>query len=149
MGPEPKTSRDFQQAAIQRLSTAEFLLANNYTLDAFYLTGYTIECTFKCLILRLTPIGEVNATLERISTHSFERLAGILKDIGMPVPANFTTKMRRYSWGPFLRYRTGRTTIGHTRGFLKLAKQICHWVEKELAKLDQRESTILPQGKPT
>jgi len=38
----PTTSRDFQKAAAQRLTTAETLLREKHTLDAQYLGGYTV-----------------------------------------------------------------------------------------------------------
>ena len=43
MGPamQPTTSRDFQKAAAQRLTTAESLLPIS-TLDAMYIAGYTV-----------------------------------------------------------------------------------------------------------
>jgi hypothetical protein len=45
----PTSSRDFQRAAAQRLTTAEFLLLHRYNLDAMYLAGYTVECSLKDL----------------------------------------------------------------------------------------------------
>ena len=51
----PTTSRDFQKAAAQRLTTAETLLREKLTVDAQYIGGYTVECTLKALIMELTP----------------------------------------------------------------------------------------------
>ena len=80
----PSSSQDFQRAARQRLSTAEFLLGNRYNLDAMYLAGYAVECTLKALILDATPTGHRAETLRMISSgkkmHDTEVLGGILKD---------------------------------------------------------------------
>jgi HEPN domain-containing protein len=64
------TFRDFQRAAAQRLTTAEFLLENGFTLDATYLAGYAIECSLKSLILHATPPADRAATLAKISSRS-------------------------------------------------------------------------------
>lgn len=86
----PSSSRDFQKAALQRLTVAEFLLLNRYTLDAMYLIGYAVECSLEALILEVTPVADRPSALARITAgrkwHSFEVLAGVLKDLGRPVP---------------------------------------------------------------
>jgi hypothetical protein len=84
------SSRDFQRAAAQRLTTAEFLLRNRYNLDAMCLGGYTIECTLKALILKLTPDQELAETSKMLSSgsrmHSAETLGEILKKRGRALP---------------------------------------------------------------
>ena len=52
----PTTSRDFQKAAAQRLTTAETLLREKHTLDAQYLGGYTVECSLKARSSSLRPL---------------------------------------------------------------------------------------------
>jgi len=132
----PSSSRDFQRAALQRLTTADFLLANDYTLDAMYLAGYTIECTLKALILEVTPEADRPDTLKKISSgkkmHDTEVLAGILKDKGRPIPLDLVRRLRRSGWSTALRYETGRKDTGETRGFLKTAKATADWVEGQL-----------------
>jgi HEPN domain-containing protein len=132
----PLTPRDFQRAADQRLTTAEFLRDSGYNLDAMYLAGYAIECTLKALILELTRIMDRPDTLKKISTgkkmHDNEVLAGLLKDLGQPLPVVLAKKFRRYEWTTDLRYETGRTASGETRGFLKVAKETCDWVKGKL-----------------
>ncbi len=132
----PLTSRDFQRAADQRLTTAEFLRDNRYNLDAMYLAGYAIECTLKALILELTPVSQRPDTLKKITAgrqmHDFEVLAGILKNVGQRLPVSLVKKYRRYEWTTALRYETGRTPSGETRGFLKVAKETCDWVKEKL-----------------
>jgi HEPN domain-containing protein len=132
----PSSSRDFQRAAQQRLTTAEFLLENDYNLDAMYLAGYAVECTLKALILEITPAAERAEMLKKISSgkkmHDAEILGGILKDRGRPIPLELVKHFRRSGWSTALRYETGRRDTGETRGFLKTAKAACDWVEGQL-----------------
>jgi len=132
----PTSSRDFQRAALQRLTAAEFLLNNHYNLDAMYLGGYTLECTLKALILENTPAKDKPATLKKITSgkkmHNVEVLSGLLKDLGCPVPLKLVKKLRKSTWSTALRYETGRTDTGETRAFLKTAKAVYNWVESQL-----------------
>src|SRR5262245_22270871 len=122
----PSTSRDFQRAALQRLTTARFLLHNGYNLEAMYLAGYTVECSLKALILEVTPKAHQAATLKKISSghkmHDPEVLAGKLKELGRAIPARLVKRFRRFGWSTDLRYAVGRTDTGETRGFLKTAE---------------------------
>jgi HEPN domain-containing protein len=132
----PSSSRDFQRAAMQRLTTATFLLDNHYNLDAMYLAGYTVECTLKALILECTSARDREKMLGKITSgkkmHAAEILGGILKDLGRPIPLDLVKKFRRSGWSPALRYETGRTDTGQTRWFLKTAKAAYDWVEEQL-----------------
>jgi HEPN domain-containing protein len=133
----PGSSRDFQRAALQRLTTAEFLLKHRYNLDAIYLAGYAIECTLKALILERTEQTERVEMLKRISSgkkmHDAEILAGILKkDLGIAIPLDLVKRLRRSGWTTALRYETGRGDHGEARAFLRLAKKVCEWVEGQL-----------------
>jgi hypothetical protein len=62
---QPTTSRDYQKAALQRLTTAEALLDLRLNLDAQYLGGYTVECSLKALILERTPAADQADTLKK------------------------------------------------------------------------------------
>ena len=133
----PSSSRDFQKAALQRLTTAEFLFKNDYNLDPKYLAGYAIECALKALLLEITPQKDRAQRLKSISSgakmHRPEILGGLLKDLGRPIPSNLVKKFRRFAWSTDLRYQTGRTKSAETGGFLKAAKETCEWVEGQLA----------------
>jgi hypothetical protein len=130
------SSRDFQRAAKQRLTTAEFLVKHDYNRDAMYLGGYTVECALKALILQRTPTADRPATLKQISSgakmHEAEVLGAILKDRGCPIPLDLSKKFRRYSWTTALRYGSGRIRTGEAKGFLKVAKAAYDWVEAQL-----------------
>ena len=130
----PSSSRDFQRAARQRITTAEFLLRHRYTLDAMYLAGYTVECSLKALIVELTPIADRPMTLTKIRSgrrmHDAEVLGGILKDLGQPIPLRLVKRLRRSGWSTSLRYEAGRRDTGETRAFLKTAGDV--WVEGQI-----------------
>jgi HEPN domain-containing protein len=131
------SSRDFQRIARQKLTTAEFLLENNYTLDAMYLGGYALECTLKALIMELTPEADRSDRFAEISHgtkwHNPEVLGGLLRDqLGIKIPLELTRKFRRSQWSVSLRYQLGRWDTGETRGFLKTAKATYDWVEGQL-----------------
>jgi HEPN domain-containing protein len=132
----PSTSRDFQHAAGQRLTTAQFLLDHNYTLDAAYLAGYTVECTLRSLILEVTPAAERAETLRKIVSgsrmHDAEILGEIPKDLGCPIPLRLVKRLRRFPWSTALRYEIGRRRKGETRGLLKAAKGVYDWAEGQL-----------------
>ncbi len=132
----PSSSRDFQRAARQRLTTAEFLLKSRYNLDAMYLGGYTVECTLKALILHRTPAANRAHELKLISSgskmHDPEVLGGRLKDLGCPIPTRLVKKFRRFGWSTALRYETRRKNTGEARAFLKVAKETFDWVEAQL-----------------
>jgi len=132
----PFSSHDFQRAAKQRLTTAEFLLNNGYNLDAMYLAGYAIECTLKALILEVTPVAERADVMKEISRgkkmHETEVLGGLLEDRGHHFPPDLVKRFRRSDWTTALRYEFRRTRTSETRAFLKTAKAALDWVEGKL-----------------
>jgi HEPN domain-containing protein len=132
------SSRDFQRIARQKLTTAEFLLENDYTLDAMYLGGYTLECTLKALIMELTPEPDRADRFEEISSgtkwHYSEVLRGFLKNkLGQQIPLELVRKFRRFPWSVSLRYELDRRDTGETRGFLKTARATYDWVEEHFS----------------
>jgi hypothetical protein len=132
----PATSRDFQKAAAQRLTTAQVLLREKLTLDAQYLGGYTVECSLKALILELTPTdGKVDKRSEITAgakMHRTDILLGELRDLGVVLPLDIARRMRRFKWSTNLRYETGRRDTGETTAFLTTARAIYDWVEGQL-----------------
>lgn len=132
----PTTSRDFQKAAWQRLTTAETLLRHKLTLDAQYLGGYAAECSLKALILHQTPDQDKPDKLKQIKSgakmHRPDILLGELRNLGIELPLVIAKRMRRFDWTTDLRYETGRRDTGETIGFLKTVKAIYDWVEDQL-----------------
>ena len=101
-----------------------------------YLIGYAVECTLKALILEATPISVRPTTLAKITSggkwHSFEILAGVLKDLGQSVPPALKKKHQKSKWSTSLRYEFHRWDYGEVRGFFKTAKETYDWVERQL-----------------
>jgi hypothetical protein len=132
----PTSSRDFQRAAAQRLTTAEVLLRERLTLDAQYLGGYTVECSLKALILHRTFTPNSAAVLQQITSgakmHRPDVLLGELRSLGIALTADLAKRMRRFDWTTDLRYETGRRDTGETVWFLRTAKMIYDWVEEQL-----------------
>ena len=56
---QPTTPRDFLKVVLQRLTAAEEIMDKlRLTLEAQYIGGYSVECSFKALILEKTPEAE-------------------------------------------------------------------------------------------
>src|SRR5580658_9793913 len=106
------SSRDFQRAAEQRFTTAEFLLGRGFTLDALYLAGYSVECILKALIMHLTPEPDQEATFQLLKSgakmHYPEHLREELKKRGVDIPLDIIKRFRRFEWSTSLRYESGR-----------------------------------------
>ncbi len=132
----PTTSRDFQKAAAQRLTTAEALLRERLPLDAQYLGGYTIECSLKALIMGRTPDPDKPDTLKKLTAgakmHRPDVLLVELRNLGVALPLVLAKRMRQFEWTTDLRYETGRRDTGETTAFLTTAKAIYDWVEGQL-----------------
>ena len=134
----PTTSRDFQRAAAQRLTTAETLLREKLTLDAQYIGGYTVECSLKALILELTPAADKPDMLRRLTSgarmHRPDVLLGELRNLrSRSSPRPRPEGMRAsFDWTTDLRYETGRRDTGETTALLRTAKAIYDRVEGQL-----------------
>jgi leucyl-tRNA synthetase len=130
------TSRDFQRAAEQRFTTAEFLLEHDRTLDALYLAGYAVECTLKALVMYLTPPATMNETFERLKSsakmHYPEHLKEELKNLDCLLPIDLVKRLRRFEWSTNLRYESGRRPAGEVRGYLKTAAATIEWAKGEM-----------------
>jgi HEPN domain-containing protein len=136
MSKLPLSDRDFLRAAKQRLTVAEFLMKHRYTLDSMYLAGYAIECALKALILNKAPVEIRDDIFTRITSgtrmHYVESLGVIVKDLGCPLPLELVKRIRRSRWRTELRYTSGRTNTGETRGFLKTCDAVYNWVERQM-----------------
>jgi HEPN domain-containing protein len=132
----PTTSRDFLKVAAQRLTTAEVLLREKLTLDAQYVGGYAVECSFKALILHKTADPDKADMLKKLTSgakmHRADVLLGELRDLGVALPLAIAKRMRRFDWTTDLRYETGRRDTGETKALLKTAKAIYDWAEGQM-----------------
>ncbi len=132
-----KHVRRFQRAADQRLTTAIFLVENDFHLDGVYLAGYAVECALKALILRWTPERELADMLQQLTEvgakgHNFEYLKGLLKErrggSGKADPEVLGALARHLkdvaSWSTDLRYQVGTVRPKEVQAFLRAARAI-------------------------
>ena len=128
------TSRDFQAAAEQRFTTAEFLLEKGFTLDALYLAGYAVECTLKAVVMYVTPEADRETTFQLLKSgakmHYPEHIREELKKRGRDVPLELVKRFRRFEWSTNLRYESHRKSRGEVRGYLKTTQRLIAWAKE-------------------
>ena len=123
----PLTSRDFQRAAAQRLTSAETLLREKANLDAQYLGDYTVECSLKALILHTTLDAEKPDKLTRLSSgakmHRLDVLLGHLRDLGIKLPLEITKRIRHSTGRPSCATRRAGVIQARRLPFCELRKR--------------------------
>lgn len=136
---QPESPRDFLRVAQQRLEAAELIFRlTPLNLEAQYIGGYAIECSFKALILENTPIMQRIDMLHRITrgaaNHRADVLVGKLRELGVSLTSDLAVRVRRFQdqWDSSLRYETGRRDTGETRGLLRTARTIHQWAEGQI-----------------
>jgi hypothetical protein len=134
---QPTTPRDFLRVALQRLTAAEEIMDKlRLTLEAQYIGGYSVECSFKALILEKTPEAERLAMLDQLTHgatyHKAETLLDRLRERGVALTPELAKRMRRFDWTTDLRYEIGRRDTGETNGLLRTAREVYHWVEGQM-----------------
>jgi len=106
------------------------------SLEAQYIGGYSVECSFKALILGKTPEAERPAMLDRLTRgatyHKVEALLDRLRERGVALTPELAKRIRRFDWTTGLRYEIGRRDTGETNGLLRTAREIYHWVEGQM-----------------
>jgi HEPN domain len=132
-----KKCPDFRRAAAQRLTTAEFLLDNEYYLDSMYLGGYVVECALKALILARTPRNQRQQKCTIISRgtrgHDFEYLRAELKAAKCPVPPQIVLLLGRVAeWSTEWRYAVGLGQYRRAKEFFDAVQEIRNWTERSL-----------------
>ncbi len=135
---QPTTPRDFLKVSLQRLDAAEKI--NDVlllTLEAQYIGGYSIECSFKALILERTAEPDRPALLDRLTRgsnyHKYETLLDRLRERGVYLTPELAKRIRRFNWTVDLRYEIGRKDTGETNGLLRTARTIYEWVEGQIS----------------
>jgi hypothetical protein len=134
---QPTTARDFLRVALQRLGVAvEIMEILRRSLEAQYIGGYSVECSFKALILERTAEADRPAMLQRLTQgaihHRPEVLLDRLRDLGVALTPELARRMRRFDWTTDLRYETGRKDTGETNALLNTARAIYEWVEPQI-----------------
>src|SRR5690606_34606439 len=119
----PLNARDFLKVAVQRLTAAEQIFeVLRLNTDAQYIGGYCVECSLKALILHKTPDNEHESVLDRITRganwHRAEVLLPLLKERQVRLPLDLSKRLRRFDWTTDLRYESGRSDTGETKGLL-------------------------------
>jgi hypothetical protein len=134
---QPTTARDFLRAALQRLDVAvEIAEILRRTLEAQYIGGYSVECSFKALIMERTAEADRPAMLQRLmqgaTYHRPEVLLDRLRDLGIALTPELARRMRRFDWTTGKRYETGRKDTGETNALLNTARAIYEWVRPQI-----------------
>ena len=134
---QPTTPRDFLRVALQRLTAAEEIMDKlRLTLEAQYIGGYSVECSFKALILEKTSEADRPAILDQLTHgatyHNVEALLDRLRERGVALTPELAKRMRRFDWTTDLRYEIGRKDTGETNGLLRTTREVYHWVEGQM-----------------
>jgi hypothetical protein len=134
---QPTTPRDFLRISLQRLTAAEQIMdVLLLTLEAQYIGGYSVECSFKALILEKTAEADRPVLLDRLTHgatyHKPEPLLDRLRERGVFLTPELAKRMRRFDWTTDLRYEIGRKDTGETYGLLRTARVIYEWVEGQI-----------------
>ena len=130
-------ARKFLRAAEQRLTAADLLWNEGFSLESMYLAGYGVECSSKALILRQTTGARRPSVLEEIchgtKGHDLEWLKQLLLRKGMIPPSDVVRGFRRVvGWSTDLRYEVGRVKADEAASFLDAAKLIYSWAERSM-----------------
>lgn len=134
---QPTTARDFLKVALQRLDVAqEIMEVLRRSLEAQYIGGYSVECSFKAVILEKTAAAERPQTLQKLTHgatyHRPEVLLDRLRELGIALTPELARRMRRFEWTTDLRYEIGRKDTGETNALLKTATAIYQWAEAQI-----------------
>lgn len=135
---QPTSPREFLKVALQRLTAAEEIMEKlRLTLEAQYIGGYSVECSFKALVLEKTPEDERPQTLALLTHgaayHKPEMLLARLAERAEVLTPELAKRMRRFDWTTDLRYEIGRKDTGETNALLRTARAIYEWVEGKIA----------------
>jgi len=134
---QPTSARDFLKVARQRLDPAiEIMEKLRRSLESQYIGGYSVECSFKALIMEKSAIAVRPQMLQRLTRtatyHRPEVLLDRLRDVGIALTPDLARRMRRFDWSSDLRYETGRRDTGETNALLRTAGLIYQWVEPQI-----------------
>jgi hypothetical protein len=129
--PTDINARRYYRVAFQRLDDGNALLTISRPRAAIYLTGYSVECILKALLLMSTPTRErteVLATFRGAVAHNIDWLRDrLVQRIGrLPVNENRHLSLLS-SWSIDLRYEPGPGDRDDAEAFLASADAILKW----------------------
>lgn len=135
--PSDANARKYYRVAKQRLSEAQILVKNELWAAAIYLTGYSIECVLKSLLITLTPKNQranIMVSMRDDFGHSLRRLrAGVIAR-GARIPATVASHLLFAStWSPDLRYEPGPGDPAEAARFLSAAKVVMAWADGRIS----------------
>jgi HEPN domain-containing protein len=126
----------FYRVAVQRYDDAGTLLKSGRTTGAMYLSGYTVECALKAVLLANRPVSQQHKLLDLFSgktAHDLEWLKQKIQDSGIRIPADVVKYLARVNtWTTDLRYVAGAQAMRETETFLKATIEIIEWVERSI-----------------
>lgn len=137
MPPSPN-ARLFYRAAKQRFEDADFLLDVGRTTAAVYLSGYSVECILKALVLGVVPRAheaEILAMFRGGLAHKYDWLLRLFAEKGGPgLPPDLVRHFARVNtWSTDMRYSPGTIALRDARAFLDSSVEILTWAEGRLS----------------
>ena len=137
MTANSQSCRLFRRVATQRLEDARFLLQAGRTLSAVYLSGYSVECMLKALLLASVPASREPAAMETFrgrAGHDYNNLRQMyLDEGGSDFPRDIAEHFARVNtWSVELRYRPGPIRPADAILFLQSVTAIVQWAEGRL-----------------
>src|SRR5439155_21670929 len=135
--PSSALARRFYRAAKQRFDDALLLLEMERTTAAVYLTGYSVECMLKALILSTVPQAqeaEVLSLFRGARAHDYECLLQLYAEKGgARLPPSVVPHFARVnSSSTSLRYAPGTVAAREAQAFVDSAAEIIFWADGRL-----------------
>jgi hypothetical protein len=129
--PLDANARRYYRVAYQRFEDGAALMEISRPRAAIYLTGYSVECILKALLLMSTPSGERSdllATFRGAVAHNIDWLRErLVQRIGrLPMRENRYLSLVS-SWSTDLRYEPGPGNPEDAEAFLMAARSNLTW----------------------
>lgn len=132
--PLDPNARKYYRVAFQRIEEAEIILMKvRLPAVTIYLTGYSVECILKSLLIVVTPIKDrivMFASLKNDFGHNLRRLRAGVIERRLNLPDTVSRALVFVStWSPELRYEPGPGDVKEARRFLRAARSIVEWAD--------------------
>ena len=132
--PRDPDARKYYRVAGQRLLEAELVFRKiGLSAAAIYLTGYSVECILKALILVLTAPRQRANTLQLLREdfgHGLRRLRVAVVQRGPDIPRAVSRELVYLSsWSPELRFEPGPGDPKQAARFLAAARAVFAWAD--------------------
>jgi hypothetical protein len=128
---QPSESARFLRVAQKRLHEGQFLLDNDFTTAAVYLSGYAVECALKSLMLSNEPVRQNRSTLEKFrgqKAHELEWLQHQVLQRNILLPQEVIRGLTKLNlWATELRYDPKEMPRPRAALFLRLVHSLVRW----------------------